>query len=488
MFTDEARTRVFDQLRDHDLRVFGRQLTFGVFAEAAQRAGVKIWSCPLNLANLVWLGIAAAWRKGDSFVTILTVTLKLLQDQEHFAQSRFGKKLHRSQRRHAARNRKKHDPHGSDPTLVSEEAFAKARQRMPLAFWVALLGVLGERFEAEHQEHVCFRGFRLLALDGTRLTLPDEKALRDFYGTANNGTGRHNAQARMVLLQSALTRIPLAYQLQPVKIGEITMARQLSCHLRANDLLLLDSGYFSYGLMCDIQRRQAFFCLRIQRRINLRTLRRLDGCRDRWVRWTPKDSRGQWRREGLPACMDLRLIEYQVPGYRTVKLLTNVLSRQRLSYADFSRLTTAPGVGDKLLPGLYHLRWQIETSYAELKVELQMDGGLRSKRPAGIAFEVAGHVVLYLLVRWLILEAAIAYRLNPLRISFRNAWRELQQMWATMVVSSPGWVENVLLPRLLERIAQHVVAHRPGRSYPRKRRAKGKNAKSKHAKSKRKKS
>lgn len=483
MFKDDARKQVFDQLRDHDLRVFAKQLGFQVFAEAAKRAGVRIWTCPLNLANLVWLGVSAAWRKGDSFVTILTVTLKLLQDQEHFTQSSFGKKLNKSKLQHAATNRKKYDPHGSDPTQVTEEAFAKARQRMPIAFWVQLILILGERFEAQHRDRLCFRGFRLLAIDGTRLTLPDEKALREFYGTAKNGNGTHNAQARMVLLQSALTRIPIAYQLQPVKIGEITMARQLSSHLRANDLLLLDSGYFSYGLLWDIQRRQAFFCLRIQRRINLRTVRRFDGCRDRLVRWAPKDSRGQWRREGLPPFMDLRLIEYKVPGYRTIKLLTNVLSRHRLSYQDFSRLTTAPGVGEKLLPGLYHMRWQIETSYAELKQELQMEGGLRSKQPAGIAFEVAGHVVLYLLVRWLILEAAIEHGLNPLRISFRNALRELQQMWATIVVSSPRWVERVLLPRLLERIAQHLVPLRPGRSYPRKKKAKGKNAKSKRKKS-----
>jgi Transposase DDE domain len=488
MFKDQARTEVFDQLRNHDLRVFAELLTFDVLLEASKRAGVRIWTCPLNLVNLVWLGIAAAWRKDESFVTILTVTLKLLQDQEHFAQSDFGQDLDKKQRQRRAQTKKqkacsKHDPHGCDPTQVSEEAFAKARQRMPLAFWVALILLLGERFEAQHGAALCWRGFRLLAIDGTRLTLPDEQALRAFYGTAKNGKGSHNAQARMVLLQSPLTRLPIAYQLQPVQVGEITMARQLSASLRAHDLLLLDSGYFSYGLLWDIQRRQAFFCVRVQRRINLRTQRCLQGQRDRLVRWTPKDSRCQWRREGLPKAIDLRLIEYQVPGYRTIKLLTNVLSPRKLSYQHFSRLTTMPGVGEKLLPGLYHLRWQIETSFAELKLELHMEGGLRSRKPAGIAYEVAGHVVLYLLIRWLIVEAALAKGLNPLRISFRHALRELYLMWPSLVASSADWVEVILLPRLLERIASHVVPLRAGRSYPRKKKAKGKTAKSRQKKS-----
>ena len=491
MFKDVARQQVYDKLREHDLRVFSEQLSYGIFVEAARRAGLRLWSCPLNLATLAWLGVAAAWRKSESFATILTLTLKLLQDQEHFGQSAFGQDLANKQQRcqqqaqNAKRRRQtrsKHAPHGHDPAQVSEEAFAKARQRMPLAFWIALILLLGERFEAKHAERLRFRGFRLLALDGTRLTLPDERALRSFYGTATNSKGQHNAQARMVLLQSPLTRLPVAYQLQPVKVGEVTMARRLAGGLRPRDLVVLDSGYLSYGLLWDIQRRKAFFCIRLQRTMNLHTVRRDPATGERWVRWTPKDSRGQWRREGLPRSIDLRLIEYQVPGHRRIQLVTNVLSSRRLSQDDFCRLTTTAGVAEKLLPGLYHLRWQIETSYAEIKIAQQMEGGFRSRTPAGIAFEVAGHVVLYLLVRWLIVEAAAEHKVDPLRISFTNALRELEQMWETMVVSTPGWIAEILLPRLLQRIASHIVPLRPGRSYPRKKKAKGRKAKTKRKK------
>jgi hypothetical protein len=352
---------------------------------------------------------------------------------------------------------------------------------MPVSFWVQLIVLLGERFEAEHGERMRFRGFRLLAIDGTRLTLPDEQALRKHYGTANNGKGRHNAQARMVLMQSPLTRMPVAYQLQPVKVGEVTMARNMAAGLRPDDLLLLDSGYMSYGLLWDIRHRGASFCIRLQRTMNLRTLRRDKRTGERWVRWTPKDSRGNWRREGLPGSIDLRLIEYQVPGYRRIQLATNV-SSERLSYDDFCRLTTTEGVPETLMPGLYHMRWQIETSFAEMKIDQQMEGGFRSRKPAGIAYEVAGHVLLYMLVRWLIVEAAVEHDLDPLRISFCNALRELEEMWKTLVISSPQWVARVLLPRLLERIASHVVPLRAGRSYPRKKKAKGKTAKSKRKK------
>jgi hypothetical protein len=489
MFCDKVRQEVYDQLRSQDLRVFSKQISWSVFVQAAERAGLRLWSCPLNLANLVWLAIAAAWRKSESFVTILTVTLKLLQDQEHFGQSAFGRDLARKQRHHQkAKSKKrqrpsKHRPQGNDPTRVTEEAFAKARRCMPMSFWIALLTLLVEHFEAEHAQRLCFRGFRLLAIDGTRLTLPDEKALRDFYGAASNARGQHNAQARMVLLQSPLTRLPLAYQLQPVKVGEVTMARQLTSHLRGNDLVLLDAGYLSYGLLWDIQRCGAFFCIRLQRAMNMRTLRYDRRTGERWVRWTPKDTRGKWRREGLAPSIDLRVIDYGVPGHRRIRLATNILASERLSHEDCCRLTTTPGVGETLLPGVYHLRWQIETTFSEIKIAQQMEGGFRSRKPAGIAYEVAGHMVLYLLIRWLIVEAAVRHGVDPLRISFCDALRELRDMWNTIVTSSSAWVAKILMPRLLARIASHLVAYRPGRSYPRKKKAKGKRATSKRKKS-----
>ena len=126
----------------------------------------------------------------------------------------------------------------------------------------------------------------------------------------------------------------------------------------------------------------------------------------------------------------------------------------------------------KLLPGLFHRRWEVETSFHELKVDLGLDRHLRSHTPASIQFEVAGYVVLYLLLRWLIVEAAVKHDLDPLRISFVEAVRELDAMRPSLLSATPPWAAQVLLPRLLDRIAAHRVPVRPGRHYPRKKRRK----------------
>jgi hypothetical protein len=102
-----------------------------------------------------------------------------------------------------------------------------------------------------------------------------------------------------------------------------------------------------------------------------------------------------------------------------------------------------------------------------LKKEQQLEGGLRSRTAEGIAYEVAGHLLYYLLVRWLLVEAAGKAGVSPLRLSFQEALREIQAMWPTARISSAAWLSAVLQPRLRQRLASHAVPERPRRQYPR---------------------
>lgn len=485
MFTDEHRNKVWDEIRQRDIRAFSRQLTPAVLAEAASRASVRLVKSPLCLVHLVWLGVAAAWHATECFASVLTLTLKLLEDQQQFPQTKLGQAKKNGKRKTKA-CRRKHDPRRNDPTQVSEEAFAQARQRMPLQFWMHLIVVLGEQFQLQHATRHQFHDFRVLAMDGTRIDLPNWKALRDHFGTAKNKSGTHNVQARMVLLQFPFSRLPYRYELTPLAEGEVTLALRLARHLGPRDLVLLDAGYWSYQLLWAIVRQRAFFALRVGCKLNLKTLRRLqpDG-KDRLVRWTPKDSRGQWRKLGLPKSLELRLVEYRMPGYRTQVIATNVLKPEQISRDDWTRLTTeCEEAGRKLLPGLFHRRWEIETTYYELKVDQGMDRHLRSRTPESIRYEIAGHLVLYLLTRWLMVEAAVKHGLDPLRLSFVEAQRELEAMRPSLVTASGWWAAHVLIPRLLDRIAAHRVSSRPGRHYPRKKKANRKRKSKKQSSSK----
>jgi hypothetical protein len=102
-----------------------------------------------------------------------------------------------------------------------------------------------------------------------------------------------------------------------------------------------------------------------------------------------------------------------------------------------------------------------------LKETQGLERSLRGRTPETIAFEVAGHVLLYLLVRWLMVEAAVAAGEDPLRLSYSGALGELIALIPSLVQASPGRALGVLVPRLLSRMAGHFVPYRPDRHYPR---------------------
>jgi hypothetical protein len=465
MFTDERRCKVWEEVRQRGFQVFGDLLTPEVFGEASKAADVALGNSALWIPTLVALALTAAMYKGKSFAGVLVFTLKLLEDSEHWAGSPLATARRQAAQRERGRkkHRSKHNPYGGDPTQISEEAFVQARQRMPLRFWTELLVILVGHFQVQHGKWLRWGEFRLLALDGTTLNLPNWKALRDHYGTAKNG-GKGRAQARMVMLQFPLTRMPFRYELGPLAQGERAMAARLLENLDVNDLVLIDQGFWSYRLFWQIQDQGAYFAIRRYPGVHFKTVKRF-GPKDRLVTWTPSDAR---QRKGLAQSIRLRVIDYQIKGFRPTAVVTNVLDPKRISCEAWVHLATKSDEGRlRLAQGLYHRRWEIETTYYELKVTQGLEGGLRSRTPEGIGYEVAGHILLYLLVRWLMVEAAEAEGIDALRISFKHALGELLDMLPLLTVSTPRHVQRILLPRLLSRIAQYVVPFRPGRSYPR---------------------
>src|SRR5262245_36577902 len=241
MFTDESRRNVCERLRQRDLRAFQHLLQPEVFVQAAKHAGVRLGKSALALPTLVWLGLASAFHRTLDFASVLLHALQLLEDlpgwkatalaaarrrarrRAQRRQARGSKRCRDRCRQRASARKSKHNPYGTDPTRVSEEAFVKRRRSMPLGFWVAVLLILAERFERAHGQWIRWKQFRLLALDGTTITLPKWKRLAAGFGVAKNDKGHGSPQARMVMLQFPLVRLPLRYEVSALREGEKTV-------------------------------------------------------------------------------------------------------------------------------------------------------------------------------------------------------------------------------------------------------------------------
>jgi hypothetical protein len=462
MTSQDIRRRIWDQLREKDLRAFAAFLPAELVLEAARLAIVPAGTGVLNVVNLVWLALASALHTFETFTAVLDHTIKLVEDGPHY----HGSTADRARRTAApATPRRRGDPRPKDPAKVSEEAFTQARQLLPWGFWVALTLLLTQRFEAQHGDRARFRRFRLLTLDGTSLNLAHWKPLSDYFGTVSNGKGRRRTQARLVMLQLPLVRFPWRYELAPITEGERTVAARLLRHLRRDDLVLMDRGFFSFGLFWQILQGGAHFAVRAISGVKFTTIATLaDG--SRLVEWTPSDRR--WRQEGLPTTIRLRVIDYQVKGFRPSTIVTSVRDAEEIGREEWVGLALVDDTGQVLRgPGLYHRRWEIETTYSELKVVQGLERSLRGRTPETIAFEVAGHVLLYLLIRWLMVEAAEEAGVDALRLSFSGALEELTAILPSLVHAGSRRAAGVLVPQLLSRTASHRVPFRPGRHYPR---------------------
>ena len=107
---------------------------------------------------------------------------------------------------------------------------------------------------------------RILAVDGTRLLLPNHPSVCSQFGV--HGFGPHadseRSMATCSLLYDTLNKITLDARIAPYSDSESSLLdKHLESMLR-NDLLLLDRGYPSFKLIFKLQSRGIHFCMRMK--------------------------------------------------------------------------------------------------------------------------------------------------------------------------------------------------------------------------------
>ncbi|WP_143282051.1 transposase, partial [Caballeronia choica] len=153
----------------------------------------------------------------------------------------------------------------------------------------------------------------------------------------------------------------------------------------------------------------------------------------------------------LPEFWNARAIRAIDARGRERVLLTSLGDRRRFKPAD--------------IVACYERRWQIETSYGELKQSmLGSELTLRSRTVEGVYQEIWGALIAYNLIRREIASAAWEAKLAPTDISFVRALHTIQHemMWAAL---TPAYAKlPACLQRLRERLKSLPNEKRPGRA------------------------
>lgn len=349
-------------------------------------------------------------------------------------------------------------------------AYCKARARLPEVHLHRLARSTGARLSENARDEWLWKGRRVRMADGTLAKMPDtEENQAEYPQVDGQKPGLGFPTVRLVMLFCLATGALLDAAMAAYSgkgTGELALLREIWDLLAENDVFLADRLYCSWFEMALLKQRGVDVVVhRHQSRKTDFRIGRIVGRRDHVVRWR-KPARPDWMDletyDSLPKDLEVREVEVSIlrDGFSTVKLIlvTTLVDAKTYKPDDLARL--------------YWRRWQAELDLRAIKETTGMDE-LRCQTPAMVRKEIWTHLIAYNLVRGLIAEAAAARGRQPCQISFKGAVQTLNAFQLALGLSLHD--SSQLFRRLLNAIATHRVANRPGRVEPRAKKRRKKN-------------
>lgn len=320
--------------------------------------------------------------------------------------------------------------------VPSTGALTQARQRLGPEPMQALFDRVAVPLARPGTPGAWLRSWRLMAIDGVMIDLPDTEANLAVYGKPEGGTRRPFPQIRVVGLSECGTHALVAAEPGTIYQGERELARELRERISSDMLIIADRGFHSYDMWQEFTATGAALLWRVWSSITLEPTEVLAdgsylaeiGC---------KSSRSSAARIPLSAVpnsphlathIPVRVIEYQIEGHtdsggttETFRLITSILDPDQASAIELAEA--------------YHQRWEIESSFREIEIQLLGGRGLRSKTPELVRQELWGVFTAHYALRAFMTEAADTVDLDPDRLSFTRTLNIIRRQ----VTDPPGF-------------------------------------------------
>lgn len=241
--------------------------------------------------------------------------------------------------------------------IIKEGTVTKARQYLG----VEVFRLIFKKFNQQHCElYPDFHGRSSVIFDGVTATLPDTLSNQNRFGKPSNEKGSAAfPQLRVVALLSLQLRCLLDIAYGPYKgkgTGERALMTQILEKFKEKSLLfLLDAGLHSFELLEYFKNSHQEFLMKLDSTVKVKYIKKLkDGSRIAIIQKKfkhPKSVSGRHLPQ-ITKKIKVRIISYQLKGFRTARLITNILD-ETISAFD--------------LVIHYHKRWDIELAFDEIK-------------------------------------------------------------------------------------------------------------------------
>lgn len=297
--------------------------------------------------------------------------------------------------------------------MPSKVAIFKSRSRLGVEPVRELYEQVARPLAEPGLEGAWYRGWRLMAIDGSCLDVADTEANDRTFGRAGTRRGRAAfPQLRMAGLAECGTHAIVAAALGPYTRSEESLAEELCSRLEPGMLCLADRGLFSYRLWQIARGQGAELLWRVLGNLRLEPEQVFpDGS---WLTRIYDSSDRHHERPLVVRALEYVLEDPGRPGAERYRLLTSILDPER---------APAPE-----LAALYPQRWEFENVLDELKTHQRGPKVvLRSKQPEGVYQEAYGYLLTHYAIRALIHDAAVETGLDPDRLSFLRTLRVVRR-------------------------------------------------------------
>ena len=247
---------------------------------------------------------------------------------------------------------------------VTKGALSQARAKLEPRAFKRLNDVACNTFYDLAPYHVWYN-FRVLAVDGTRLVLPNHPTVIEEFGQHNFGPKADSPRslAMASMLYDVLNQLTIDSEIAPYSSSERDLLMKHLEKTKAGDLLLLDRGYPSIWLLFLLKARGVEFCVRMKDDwwLSVKGFVESDE-KERIVTYTlPKKDRKKL--EEYPQMKDqnitCRLIKIELENGEKEILCTSLTDMKKHEYFDFEEL--------------YHYRWNEEEAYKLLKSRIELE-------------------------------------------------------------------------------------------------------------------
>ena len=337
---------------------------------------------------------------------------------------------------------------------ATASAACQARQRLGAEPLRWLFTRSAKAWHEHDSSKFLFRGLNLFAMDGTTLRLADSAANRAHFGAQAYAQGKLASfpQTRGVTLTAVPTHLILDARFGPYKTNETTFAKELLPDIPDHSLTIFDRGFLAADVLCNLADDGVNRHFLIPAKSNTRwTL--IEGTTDDGIVEMKVSDAAMSRDPSLKATWTARAIRITTEGTLTY-LLTSLTDRKAFPA--------------KELVACYWRRWEIETSYRELKQDMLGSAHtLRSMTVDGVNQEIWGALIAYNLVRTEIAKAAIEAKREPTDISFVLALHTIQyELFIAAATQAQGKLP-IGLKRLRQRLVDDLKVTRPERKFDR---------------------